>query len=206
MPYHNTLDCQGLPCPQPVLLCKKAIDADAPRQLQIKVDNQAALENVTRYLGTRGYGVNVLDSSGGVYTLSATAEENKDTPTAKIVLSGAPPEGASGKTVVFITSNFVGRGDDELGSKLMLNFLSTLLELDDELWRIILVNGAVKLAVEGSKHLANLQDIAQNGATILVCGTCLDHFGLMEQKRIGQTTNMMDVVTSLQLADKVIQI
>jgi hypothetical protein len=36
-----------------------------------------------------------------------------------------------------------------------------------------------------------------------VCGTCLTHFDLMDQKAIGQTTNMLDIVTAMQLADKV---
>jgi hypothetical protein len=41
---------------------------------------------------------------------------------------------------------------------------------------------------------------------VLVCGTCLDHFGLLSQKAVGETTNMLDVVTSLQLATKVINV
>jgi hypothetical protein len=38
----------------------------------------------------------------------------------------------------------------------------------------------------------------------LVCGTCLNYYGLLEQKKVGETTNMLDIVTSLQVADKVI--
>ena len=43
------------------------------------------------------------------------------------------------------------------------------------------------------------------GVSILVCGTCLNFFNLLEAKQVGETTNMMDVVTSLSLADKVIR-
>jgi hypothetical protein len=39
-----------------------------------------------------------------------------------------------------------------------------------------------------------------------VCGTCLDHFDLLEKKQVGETTNMLDIVTALQLADKVVSI
>ncbi|MFW5487483.1 MAG: sulfurtransferase-like selenium metabolism protein YedF [Desulfovibrio sp.] len=198
-----TLDCKGLPCPQPVLKCKNAIDADAPQTLSIIVDNQAARENVGRYLGTRGYKVEVTEDTGGLFVLKAQADE---TLAAQASTPASKTDEAPKKTVVFITSSTVGTGDDALGSKLMLSFLSTLLELDDELWRVVLVNGGVKLAIEGSEYLPKLQKIAETGATILVCGTCLDHFGLLEKKQVGETTNMMDVVTSLQLADKVIQI
>jgi len=41
---------------------------------------------------------------------------------------------------------------------------------------------------------------------VLVCGTCLGHFGLLEKKKVGETTNMLDIVTSMQLADKVISL
>jgi hypothetical protein len=42
--------------------------------------------------------------------------------------------------------------------------------------------------------------------SILVCGTCLEFFGLMGEKALGQVTNMLDVVTSQDVADKVITI
>ena len=37
-----------------------------------------------------------------------------------------------------------------------------------------------------------------------MCGTCLNHFKLLEAKQVGETTNMLDIVTAMQLADKVI--
>jgi hypothetical protein len=40
----------------------------------------------------------------------------------------------------------------------------------------------------------------------LACGTCLDHFNLLDSKQVGETTNMLDIVTAMQLADKVINI
>ncbi len=46
----------------------------------------------------------------------------------------------------------------------------------------------------------------KNGLKIMVCGTCLDHFNLLDRKQVGETTNMLDIVTAMQLADKVINI
>ena len=107
---------------------------------------------------------------------------------------------------MFLSTDALGRGDDALGTKLMKTFLSTLPELSGELWRLILVNGAVRMTTEQSPVIDELRKIEEMGATILVCGTCLEFFGLIESKAVGQTTNMLDVVTSLQLATKVIQI
>jgi hypothetical protein len=58
--------------------------------------------------------------------------------------------------------------------------------------------------VAGSEVLAGLKDLEQSGVRLLVCGTCLNHFQLLEAKQVGETTNMLDIVTAMQLADKVI--
>jgi selenium metabolism protein YedF len=86
----------------------------------------------------------------------------------------------------------------------LVNFLRTLKEMGDELWRLMFVNNSVKLTIEGSEVLENLQACGAAGLKILVCGTCQDHFNLLEKKQVGETTNMLDIVTAMQLADKVI--
>ena len=48
--------------------------------------------------------------------------------------------------------------------------------------------------------------LAEAGCSILVCGTCLDHFGLLDKKQVGDTTNMLDIITSMQLADKIVRV
>jgi len=95
-------------------------------------------------------------------------------------------------------------GDDALGQKLMISFIKTLKEMGGELWRLVFVNNGVKLCIDGSPVLEDLRQYETDGRTILVCGTCLDHFKLLERKQVGQTTNMLDIVTAMQLADKVI--
>ena len=78
--------------------------------------------------------------------------------------------------------------------------------MGSDLWRLVLVNNGVKLGVEGSEVLPELKQLQDSGLQILVCGTCLTHFDLLELKQVGETTNMLDIVTAMQLADKVINI
>jgi hypothetical protein len=68
------------------------------------------------------------------------------------------------------------------------------------------VNNGVKLTVDGSEALADLKEFEKQGLRILVCGTCLDHFNLLDRKQVGETTNMLDIVTAVQSADKVINL
>lgn len=197
----KSLDCRGLACPQPVLRCKQCLDADRPDRLTVLVDNEAARENVTRYLSREGYTVTVA-TADGLFTLTARQGCPLDLPSP----SPAACVDKATKTVVFITADTIGRGDATLGAKLMVNFCATLPEMGESLWRIIMVNGGVKLSVKDSPVLGSLQTLAASGVAILVCGTCLDFYGILGQKAVGETTNMLDVVTSLALADKVIQI
>ena len=73
-----------------------------------------------------------------------------------------------------------------------------------ELWRLVFVNAGVKLTTADSEALPILRDLKKDGVKILVCGTCLTYFNLLDKKEVGETTNMLDIVTAMQLADKVI--
>lgn len=200
------LDCKGLQCPQPVIQAKRLLESSPPESLIMIVDNEPALENVTRFLGSQGYAV-TYTVEPGLWRIAGVRGASGATVAA--VAASAPGVALAAeemKTLVLIVSPFFGSGDDVLGGKLMKNFIATLPEMGESLWRIILLNGGVTLAAEGSHALADLQALEKAGVSILVCGTCLEHFGLLAKKGVGQTTNMLDVVTSMQLAQKIIRI
>lgn len=199
-------DCRNMPCPQPVVETKKLIEAERPDSLEVLVDNDAARENVTRLLSGQGYAVSHSQDANGVWRLLAARGDSCACAAAAEILSAPGKLAESAKTLVLIISPVFGSGDDALGDRLMRNFLLTLPEMGEALWRVILLNGGVELAAEGSPVLAELKALADSGVSVLVCGTCLEHFGLMDKKAVGETTNMLDVVTSLQVADKVIRI
>jgi selenium metabolism protein YedF len=110
------------------------------------------------------------------------------------------------KALVLVATDHLGKGDDELGRHIVINFIKTMHEMGEDLWRLVLLNGGVKLAVAGAEVLPHLQALADGGLDILVCGRCLETFGLLEKKQVGEVTNMMDIVTSMQVADKVISL
>ena len=196
------LDCRGFACPLPVLKVKEVIDRGNVARVSVVVDNPAASENVSRFLGRMGYEVSVSEEEGA-FEISGVKGESQPAVEVLEVLKDTRQER---KIAVLVGTDCMGRGDDVLGQKLLGNFIGTMKELGKELWRLILLNGGVKLSIEGSDGLSTLQDLERDGVHILVCGTCLNHFGLLEKKRVGETTNMLDIVTALQLADKVISI
>jgi len=60
----KTLDCRGLACPMPVLRTKECLEADHPDTVVVTVDNQAARENVDRFLSRAGYAVSATEAGG----------------------------------------------------------------------------------------------------------------------------------------------
>ena len=196
------LDCRGLACPQPVMRSRDAL-AGGTQALEVLVDNEPARENVRRFFEGRGFSVATSQEGPDCWRISATAGDAATAP--QQAEQAAPAAEGNSRTLVLITTETIGRGDDELGGKLMGNFLATLPELGSRLWRIVLINGGVKLASCPGPALDALKKMEAEGVSVLVCGTCLAHFGLLEAKAVGDTSNMLDIVTSLDLAGKVIR-
>jgi selenium metabolism protein YedF len=196
------IDARGLACPAPVLQAKGAIDKESPDSITVLVNNEAAKQNVTRFLESQNYGVSV-EQVGTDFHVSGKREGEAGTSECPVT---EIPQTDRNKIMVMVTTDRIGHGDDELGSKLMTAFLKTLKEMGDDLWRLVFLNNGVKLTAEETEKLASLRELEENGITILVCGTCLEHFNLLEKKQVGETTNMLDIVTAMQLADKVINI
>jgi len=198
----SELDCRGLACPAPVLQTKNKIEKENLSEIRVIVDNQASKENVSRFLGTQKFDVSVEQKGTDFYITGkrGTGEIVSQPP--------AAPQSASEnqKIMVMIATDRMGFGDDTLGKLLLIGFIKTLAEMGDELWRLVFVNNGVKLTIGGSEALDILKGYEKEGLTILVCGTCLNHFNLLDKKEVGVTTNMLDIVTAMQLADKVINI
>jgi len=195
------IDCRGLACPAPVLQTKELLEKKNPHIVKVTVDNEAARQNVARFFESQGFTVTV-EEAGSDFSLIGRKGEMAvpEYPTVK------SEESDRKKIMVMVATDGIGHGDDDLGSKLMVSFLKTIKEMGDDLWRLVFVNNGVKLTIAQADVLPVLKELEADGVHILVCGTCLTHFDLLDKKQVGETTNMLDIVTSMQLADKVINI
>lgn len=201
----QTIDARGLACPAPVLMVKDLVEKEQPCELTVVVDNAASSENVSRFLTTRNYVVTEANKNGEFH-LHARHKDGGQQPVQASSQESQIDTAVRLKILVLVTSSQLGGGDEVLGSKLMINYLKTLKEMGDDLWQLIFVNGGVKLTIDSSPVLADLLEYEKSGVIILACGTCLEHFQLTALKKVGTTTNMLDIVTAMQLADKVITV
>jgi len=116
------------------------------------------------------------------------------------------PVSSPGPLVVAISSDRMGRGDDDLGHVLIRSYLHTMGEVSPRPDVLILFNGGVKLAVEGSPTLADLRSLADQQVQILLCGTCLNHFGLKDKVAVGEVSNMYAISETMIRAGKVVNL
>lgn len=63
------IDARGLSCPLPVVMVQKEIKAHAPAELTVVVDNQVAVENITRFANGQKYAVEVKEEDEFALTL-----------------------------------------------------------------------------------------------------------------------------------------
>jgi len=193
------IDARGKACPEPVVLAIKALNTKPENEsLEVLVDNIAAVENLKRMAGQKGFDVAVKQNGendysvmiGGTANASASNTEENDT---------------DENILVAIDSDTMGGGSDELGTLLMKGFIYAVRQQEKLPKAILFYNGGAKLSVEGSDSLEDLKWLAENGVEIITCGTCLNFYGLTEKLGVGIITNMYSIVETLMKADKVIK-
>lgn len=121
-------------------------------------------------------------------------------------MSAADADTASRPLVVAVSSAQMGRGDDALGQVLIRSFLHALEEVKPLPDVLIFFNEGVKLAVEGSAVLEDLGRLESIGVRILLCGTCLGHFGLKEKVAAGEISNMYTIAETMLGAARVVNL
>jgi selenium metabolism protein YedF len=194
------IDCRGLACPQPVIETRDALK-DAVSPFVVVVDNDASCTNVSRFAESQGARVTVSRQSTEFHV---TIEPGRREPL------GEPPtiqcSTTGGKNlVVYVSSEGMGSGDDALGAVLMAAFLDTLSHFERDVSHVIFVNAGAKLAVEGSPVLEQLRQLEQVGVKILVCGTCLNHFGVKDMLAVGSVSNMYAIIETLLKAGRIVR-
>lgn len=107
--------------------------------------------------------------------------------------------------MVVFTRFGMGEAPAELQKKLVGIFLS-LLNQDTPPGVIAFYGEGVRLACTDSPALDGLKILADKGARLVICQTCLDYFNLRDQVRVGIVGGMGDIVHAMNEADKVISV
>lgn len=108
--------------------------------------------------------------------------------------------------IVVIDSEFMGKGDNKLGTNLLKSFIYTLASSEEFPTKIIMYNSGVKLAVDGSAVLADLKKLQNVGVEIFVNDTSLEYYGLKDKLAVGKLISMADLIKIQVEARKIIKL
>ena len=198
----KTVDARGIPCPQPVILTRNAMrEADEVITL---VNARDALDNVRRLAEKGGWRV-IVEEREGAWALHMVKEQAASEPAARgpelaadlavcaVPDAEAQPPTRARRTVLVVSSEGMGRGNEELAGILARTFFHVLTESDTPPATIVFFNAGVKLVVEGSPVLDDLRALAAKGVEMLACGVCLSYFSLKDKVAVGVVSNMYTI-------------
>jgi selenium metabolism protein YedF len=192
------VDARGLPCPQPVIKTRHAMQQGV--EVLTIVDSETSQKNVTRMAEKSGATVEVERRDDGIYLHIApvTNAEAQASPATGTAPSGSP-------VVLVVPGELMGRGEhDELGQILVRGFFHALGEVESRPDTIIFLNSGVKLVVRGSPVMEDLQVLVEGGVEILACGTCLGYYDLKDRVAVGTISNMYTIAETLLDAAKTV--
>lgn len=194
------IDAKGKNCPMPVIMAKKEIDAGV-KFFEIEVDNKIAVENLKKLANSQGFTTTIEENNGNFKVNFSNGCEECEEVLAKV--EGKKP---LGNWTIFVNKEIIGAGNDELGKSLMKMFIYTISEGDDLPKSILFMNGGVKVPTLNDQAIEHLKVLQDKGVELLVCGACLNFYGLEEKLEVGRVSNMYDITNAMKDASKVITI
>ncbi len=194
------IDAKGKNCPMPVIMAKKEIDAGV-KFFEVEVDNKIAVENLKKLANSQGFTTIISENNGNFKVDFSNGCEECEEVLAKV--EGKKP---LGNWSIFVNKEIIGAGDDELGKSLMKMFIYTISEGDDLPKSILFMNGGVKVPTLNEQAIEHLKVLEDKSVELLVCGACLNFYGIEDKLQVGKISNMYDITNAMKDASKVITI
>ena len=203
------VDAMGDACPIPVVKTKNAIaELGGSGTVETLVDNEIAVQNLEKMARQKNYGFfsKQLDEKKYKVVISVGEEDvaaEKEEPQYE---DCCVPAASRKKTIVAaINSDVMGHGDDVLGGLLIKSFIYALAQQDVLPDTILFYNGGAKLPCFNEDIIRDLKEMESRGTQVMTCGTCLNHYGIADQLKVGTVTNMYDIVEKMTTADLLVR-
>lgn len=175
-----------------------------PGTVETLVDNRIAVENLTRLAQSKGCTIETEQLAENRFRVTITAQAGAQLPDTADGICTVPSERPE-NTVVVISDDHMGQGDDTLGRVLLKGFLFALTQQEKLPRTVLFYNGGAFVTCDGSASLEDLHKLEALGVEILTCGTCLNHYGIADKLRVGQVTNMYVIAEKQMNATLVIR-
>lgn len=205
---NKIIDAKGKNCPIPVIMAKKEIDG-GNNSFVVEVDNNIAVQNLQKLANSQGFRTEVKEDNKNfkVYfskNSEIVVSEEECLECNEILDKIEENKNSLGAWAVFIGKEIIGAGNEELGKSLMKMYFYTISEGEELPKAILFMNDGVKVPTLNEQAIEHLKDLENKGVEILVCGACLNFYGLEEKLKVGKVSNMYDITNQMKEAAKVI--
>jgi selenium metabolism protein YedF len=192
------IDARGQACPKPVMMAEEAVSKIGEGIVEVLVDNEASVKNLSRFAKNNA--------------LYAETEKVDDYWKVKIV-KGYPCEIAEeeekplvDKGVFLIIGTDVMGKDEDIGRVLMKGFFETMKVTKELPQSIFFLNKGVMLTTTDTEIIPVLKELEYMGVEIYSCGTCLKHYGLESELKVGHRGTTNHIIEGLKEFKKVVWI
>ena len=163
-------------------------------------------ENLVTYNGTKHKNLDAssekIDDNQFAVMIAVTGVGEKSEVEEEV---NCQPDRRGKGTVVVLSSDVMGTGDESLGKQLIKGFVFALTKMEELPSKVILYNRGAFLSSENEDTIQDLKTLEAEGVEILTCGTCLNHYGLAEKLAVGTATNMYEIVESMMTASHIVK-
>ncbi|MCS6131153.1 sulfurtransferase-like selenium metabolism protein YedF [Clostridium botulinum] len=203
---NKIVDAKGKNCPIPVIMAKKEID-NGNVNFVVEVDNKIANENLKKLGNSMSFEIKSKEVSGifKVHFFKGERDNNQSEICEECneIIEEIKKDKLSTWSI-FIGKEIIGSGSEELGKSLMKMYFYTMTESDDLPKSILFMNEGVKIPALNEQIVEHLKCLEKKGVKILVCGTCLNFYGLEEELKVGKVSNMYEISNYMKSSSKVI--
>lgn len=182
------INAKGLGCPKPVMLAEEELTKIEKGMVEVIVDNETSAENLAWFAKKNGF-----------YSETVREENQWRVKIVKDITCEAPLKKEEKKEtekhlLLIIGTDTLGK-EDELGKILMKGFFETMKAYKQIPHTIFFLNAGVKLTTVNEEIVPILKELAAMGIEIFSCGTCLKHYKLESELKVGYrgaTTNIVE--------------
>lgn len=195
------IDARGVACPKPVLMAEEALNGIEEGIVEIWVDNEASVANLSRFAIKNG-----MTPENHAETGYWRVKIAKGYPCEIPVVTEAQVYQEPKKDLLLIVGTDTIGKDEVLGRILMKGTFETMKVTKELPHTLFLLNTAVKFTTTDEEMIPLMQSFAEMGVEIFTCGTCMKHFGLEKELKVGYRGTTNHIVEGFKEFEKTVWI
>jgi selenium metabolism protein YedF len=185
------IDARDQNCPKPVMMAEEALSKITEGIVEVIVDNEASADNLVWFARSNAF-------------YSETTRDGKDWQVKIVKGYACAPANAvekvpeKGNDLLLVVGTDTMGKEEELGKILMKAYFETMNTYKQFPHTIFFLNAGVKLTTTNTHIYPILKEIEAMGVEIYSCGTCLKHYGLEAELKVGHRGNTNHIVEGMK--------